>query len=99
MLSTASHSDEFHLAEKGGQLLGKLISKKQEGGGRKREMTQLPKVITFSLFISLFICGCVQTELIIELPERKCLCWNPITSGPSPVAELVNMRKCTAPDK
>lgn len=33
MLSTASHSDEFHLAEKGGQLLGKLISRKQAEGG------------------------------------------------------------------
>lgn len=60
-------------------------------------MTQLPKVITFSLFISLFIYGCVQTELIIEIPERKCLRWNPITSRPSPVAQLVNMHKCTAP--
>lgn len=60
-------------------------------------MTQLPKVITFSLFISLFIYVCVQTELIIEIPERKCLRWNPIMSRPSPVAQLVNMHKCTAP--
>lgn len=72
----------------------------EERGGersRKREMTRLPKVITFSLFISLFIYGCVQTELIIEIPERKCLHWNPITSRPSVVAQLVNIHKCTAP--
>lgn len=65
----------------------------------KREMTQPPKVITFSLFISLFIYGCVHRELIIDVPWRKCLCWNPITCRTSPVAQLVNMHKRTAPDK
>lgn len=86
--------------QKGGQLLGKLISRKHAEKKKKKtgEVTQLPEVITFPLFISLFTCGCVQGELI-EIPERKHLNWNPITSRPGLLAGLVNMYVCTAPDK
>lgn len=60
------------------------------------EVTQLPEVITFPLFISLFTCGCVQAELI-EIPERKHFNGNPITSRPGLLAGLVNMYMCAQP--
>lgn len=72
-----------------------MQSKKKKKTG---EVTQLPEVIIFPLFISLFTCGCVQAELI-EIPERKHLNGNPITSRPGLLAGLVNMYVCTAPDK
>lgn len=54
MLSTASHSDEFHLAEKGGQLLGKLISRKQAEGG-EQETRNDPAAKSNNIFIIYFI--------------------------------------------
>lgn len=60
MLSTASHSDEFHLAEKGGQLLGKLISRKKAEGvvvgrGGGQETRNDPAAKSNNIFIIYFI--------------------------------------------